>query len=322
MWSHLSQNPDPDDPSCSDALRRVMARLGDYTALLIEPLKALPIGAALVAATNQRIEVRIATQTSNILLVIAPESDLAHEVFVLRAMAHKALPAPRLIAHDLSCTTVPFTYAILSSLGGVTLDRVPDAALLRVAARQAGRTLRRVHQIEAPGYGAPTPSGRWPVRTWPEALAAWLESRGVADRAEEALGAEVATALRAATLDHPACACQQPRVLHGAPDPAHILVTSGESVYLEALIRPEPPVGGDPMFDLAHGLASRWPAAFRQGILEGYEMAGALTAAQHERINRLRLLCDVADALASADPPVLAGLAGAVMARLRALEDS
>lgn len=320
MWSHLSQNLDLDDPSYSDALRRVMARLGDYAALLIEPLKALPIGATLVMATNQRIEVRVATQTSNILLVIAPEADLAHEVFFLRAMALKALPAPRLITHDLSCATVPFTYAILSYLGGMTLDRVTDTAFLRVAARQAGRTLRRVHQIEAPGYGAPTPSGRWPARTWPEALAVWLERRGVADRAEEALGAEVAAALRATTLDHPACACPQPRVLHGAPDPAHMLVTSGESVYLEALARPEPPVGGDPMFDLAHALASRWPAAFRQGILEGYEMAGALTATQHERIDRLRLLSDVADALDDADPAVLAGLAEAVTARIRALE--
>lgn len=319
MWAHLSQNLDPDNPAYSDAQRRVMARLGEYTALLVTPLKARPTGATLVASTRRRIEVRVATPTSHIVLVLAPETDLAHEIFFLRSLAQKELPAQRLIGHDLTCTVVPFTYAILSHLGGITLDQVSDATLLRIAARQAGRALRRIHQLEASGFGAPTPGGRWPARHWPEALAAWLERREFAARAEDRLGVEIVAALRAATLESPLLACARPRVLHGALDPARILVTLGESVQLEALLRPEPPVAGDPLFDLAYALSPRFPAGFRRGLLEGYEMTGTLDAIQLARLDRLRLLLDVADALTDADPAVLAGLAGAVQARLQAL---
>jgi hypothetical protein len=53
--------------------------------------------------------------------------------------------------------------------------------------------------------------------------------------------------------------------------------------------------------------------------MEGYEIAGTLTAEQHTRIDRLRLLIDVAQALEEGDPAVLAGLPAAVMARLEAL---
>lgn len=318
MWAHLNQNLDPDD-SASEALRRILARLGDYAALIVEPLKARPTGAALVCATNRRIEVRITTATSHLLLVIAPEPDLAHEVFFLRMLAAHNLPAPRLITYDLSCTTVPFTYAIETYTGGLTLDALDHAALVRVAGRQIGRALRRVHRIEAPGYGAPAPSGRWSARTWRDALIRWLEQRSVAAPAETVLGSDVAAALYAATLDHPALACAQPYVLHGAIEPARVIVTVGESVQLEGLVRPEAPVGGDPLFDLAYALSSRQSPVFRQSVLEGYEMGGALIAEHHARVDRLRLLIDVVHALEMADPTVLAGLPSAVMARLGAL---
>jgi hypothetical protein len=130
MWAHLNRYLDPEDPAYSDPLRRVMAHLGDYAALIVEPLKARPTDATLVRATNQRIEVRLTTVTHHLLLVIAPEADLAHEVFFLRSLAACDLPAPRLIAYDLSCANVPFTYAIETYPGSLTLDRINDAALV------------------------------------------------------------------------------------------------------------------------------------------------------------------------------------------------
>lgn len=319
MWAHLNQDIDPDDPASSEALRRIVARLGDYAAAIVEPLKARPTGAILVCATSRRIEVRITTATNHLLLVIAPDSDLAHEVFFLRMLAAHDLPAPRLIAYDLSCTSVPFSYAIETYTGGLTLDSLDQLVLVRVAGRQIGRVLRRVHRIEAPGYGAPMPNGRWSARTWRDALVRWFEQQNVRARAEAVLGADVAAALYAATLDHPALACAQPRVLHGAIDPSRAIVTVGESVQLEGLVRPEAPVGGDPLFDLAYALSSRQSPIFRQGVLEGYEMGGALTADHQARVDRLRLLIDVVHALALADPLVLAGLPDAVIARLEAL---
>ena len=235
MWSALNCEVPADDLTCSDARRRIQARLGEYAALIVAPLNLRPTAATLLAADDERIEVRVSTPGANIVLVIAPDGDLAPEIFFLRMLAEKFLPVPRLIAHDLACTLVPFTYAIESYAGGAMLDRLDNGPLMRVAARQIGRTLRRAHQIAAPGFGRPTTSGRWPARGWRETLATWLAQRETPARAAEVLGASGLDALWAATLDHPSLEVERPRVIHGAVEPARALVTVGDSAQLENL---------------------------------------------------------------------------------------
>jgi hypothetical protein len=318
MWSHLSR-PDsaPDEPACSDARRRVLGRLGEYAALIVAPLNMRPTAAALLFDSDERVEVRISTPGAHVVLAIAPDGDLAAEVFFLRMLAGKLLPVPRLIAHDLACTLVPFTYALESYAGGVRLDSLADGPLMRVAARQVGRTLRRAHLLAAPGFGRPTTGGRWPARAWSTALEGWLDRRETLARAGEVLGADGLAALRAATLDHPALACERPCVIHGAVEPARALVTVGDSAQLEALTRPGEIVGGDPLFDLAHGLLPRQPAAFRAGLLEGYSAAGAHAPEQENRLRRLRLLLHVADTLWRGEAQPIARLPTEVPTALR-----
>jgi hypothetical protein len=318
MWSHLSR-PDiaPDDPAYSDARRRLLGRLGEYAALIVAPLNMRPTGAALLRDDGERVEVRVSTAGAHVVLAIAPDGDLAAEVFFLRMLAGKLLPVPRLIAHDLACTLVPFTYALESYSGGVPLESLADGPLMRVAARQVGRTLRRAHQLAAPGFGRPAISGRWPTRSWGQAMEAWLARREMFERAGELLGADGLAALRAATLDHPAMAWERPCVIHGAVEPARALVTVGDSAQLEALARPGEIVGGDPLFDLAHGLLPRHPPSFRAGLLEGYCAAGALAPEQEDRLGRLRLLLHVADTLWRGEGPALTRLPGDVADTLR-----
>jgi hypothetical protein len=320
MWDTLSR-PDiaPDDPSYSDARRRVLGRLGEYAALAIGPLNLRPTAVALLRENHERAEVRVSTPSSHVVLVIAVEGDLAPEVFWLRALAASNLPIPRLIAHDLSLTSLPFAYALESYAGGMPLDALEDAPRVRVLARQLGRTLRRSHQVAAPGFGRPAPSGRWPVGSWPDALGDWLARRETLARAEEALGEASAAALRAATLGHPALDCARPCVIHGAVAPCRAIVTVGDTSQLEALTRPGELVGGDPMFDLACGLLPRHPVAFRQGLLEGYTASGALPAEQERRLRRLGLLLGAADALESDDRVTLARLPDQVAGALREL---
>jgi hypothetical protein len=131
------------------------------------------------------------------------------------------------------------------------------------------------------------------------------------------LGADGLAMLRAATLDHPALACERPSVIHGAVAPARALATVGDSAQLEALTRPGEIVGGDGLFDLAHGLLPGHPAAFRAGLLEGYTAAGALAPEQQERLRRLRLLLHTADVLWRAEPDELARLPGQLDDALR-----
>ncbi len=320
MWNHLSRpDIDPEDTAYSDARRRVLARLGEYAAIAIGPLNLRPTAATVLLDNDRRIEARISTPSSHIILVIAPEGDLAAEVYWLRALAASNLPIPRLIAHDLSCTTVPFSYAIESYAGGAPLDSMQDGPRMRVAARQIGRTLRRSHQIAAAGFGRPTVTGRWPARGWRAALQAWLECYETLPRATELLGAEGLAVLCAATIDHPALACDRPCVIHGAVGPARALVTAGDTTQVEALTCPGEIVGGDPLFDLAHALLPRHPEPFRQGVREGYTANGPLTREQEERLQRLGLLLYTADTLWCSDASALAALPDILAAELRAL---
>jgi aminoglycoside phosphotransferase (APT) family kinase protein len=325
IFAHLNGRDEPSDPVEEGAPhqasehRRVLARLGEYAALIVGPLNLRPTAAALLAEDHARVEVRISTPGGYVVLVIAPEGDLAAEVCFLRTLAGARLPVPRLIAHDLSCAVVPYTYALESYVGGAPLDRLEPGPLMRVAARQVGRTLRRAHQLAAPGFGRPTVTGRWPARTWAAALGGWLERRELFARAAVALGADGATALRAATLDHGALAWGRPCALHGAVEPARAIVTVGDSAQLEALTRPGDLVGGDPLFDLAHGLLPRHPSAFRQGLLEGYTAAGTLDREQEQRLRRLRLLLEVSDALSRDDPAAHARLTDDVAGALQEL---
>ncbi|HEX9371472.1 MAG TPA: hypothetical protein VF897_10715 [Roseiflexaceae bacterium] len=320
MWSTLSRpDIDPEDPRYSDARRRVLGRLGEYAALIVGPLNIRPSAVALQCETDERIEVRVSTPRSHVVLVIAPDGDLAAEIFWLRALAASNLPLPRLIAHDLSCTTVPFTYAIESYVVGAPLDRLARDPRMRVAARQVGRTLRRAHQVAAPGFGRPTTTGRWPARSWVAALQDWLERREMLSGAEEALGADTVIMWLDATIDHPALCWERPCAIHGAVEPCRALVTVGETTQIEALTRPGDLVGGDPLFDLAHGLLPRHPEMFRQGLLEGYTASGALARDQEERLRRLELLLLVADTVWRGDEGALARLPDEVTAGLRAL---
>jgi len=85
---------------------------------------------ALLRDDDERVEVRVSTAGAHVVLAIAPDGDLAAEVFFLRMLAGKYLPVPRLIAHDLSCALVPFTYALESYAGGAPLDRLDDVHLV------------------------------------------------------------------------------------------------------------------------------------------------------------------------------------------------
>jgi aminoglycoside phosphotransferase (APT) family kinase protein len=304
MWSALNHDNLPvDDPDYSDARRHILARLGDYAALIIEPHRLRPTGASLICNTPQRIEVRISTASAHVVLVINPNEDLAGEICFLRQLADKHLTIPRLIHYDLSTTVTPFTYALVNYMSGIPLSSLdPQDPQIRIAARQVGRTLRRIHQTNAPGYGRPQVNGRWPHQSWRAALGHWLTVHDTRTRAQELFPENLLQAFWQATYEHPSLQIHSPKMIHGAIDPDHVLVAVGENIHVEGITQPSNLIGGDPLFDLAYATLPKHPALFSQGLLEGYNVAGLLDEQQLERMRRLQLLIEVVDTLWQADP--------------------
>ncbi len=289
-YSHLNHYISPSsEEGLSDAWRRSLGRLGDYTAIVVRSLNLRPLAVSLHGQTAEHILVRISLPSSHLILRVSPEDDLAGYVYVMRALSGHNLPSPKIIQRDLSRGLVPFAFTLEFYVPGRTADQLPDGPLLRGAGRQAGRALRRMHRITAGGAGRPTPTGRWPQQSW-RAVLHQIGRRLAAPPADALVFGEAEQAAVAALLDDPLLDCQQPTLMHGRFGPQSARCTSGENVHLEALIDPGFYVGGDGLYDLACGLSAAHPAAWREGVLEGYQSAGALSEAEQRRLPALRLL--------------------------------
>lgn len=274
----------------AEATRRVLERLEEYTQLVIRPLNMRHTGIELLSVYGNRVEVKISTRGDHHTLIIAPQAALLAEFFWLKAATIQKLPAPRVQVHDLTATSLPFCYILVNFISGMALTDILQPAHQRVAARQIGRSLRRIHQLPAAGYGYQQLNGRWSQRGWRETLIHWLDRAGALELGLTALGEEGFERLIALTLDHPDLACPDPKVIHGAIGPQRTLVTIAETAQLESLPPPGRIVAGDPLLDIAMALLPQHSAAFRQGFLEGYTAAGPLDTAQRLRLRRLGLL--------------------------------
>ncbi len=288
-YAHLNHYVPPVAEGVSDAWRRALERLGDYTALVVRATNLRPSGVMLYAQTEHHLLVRISIPGQHVILRVAPEDDLAAYVFFIRTMNGQQLPSPRLIQRDLSRMLVPFAYTIESYVPGVTAATLEARHLLYGAARQAGRLLRRMHRVHTPGAGSPSPTGRWSSRRWPTVLAQ-IGAQIAPPPTDAVLFGEAEQAAISAVLHDPRLELQQPTLLHGNFGPAAIRCTAGAHVNLEAIVEPGLRVAGDGLFDLAYGLCPAYPAPWREGLLEGYVTAGPLNEIERERLPLLRLL--------------------------------
>ena len=288
-YSHLNHYVPPVAEGVSDAWRRALARLGDYTALVARAYNLRPEAAMLYGQTERHLLVRLSTPGEHLILRVAPEDNLAAYVFFTRTMSGQQLPSPRIIQRDLSRTMVPFAYTLESFVPGVRVADLAAPHLLRGAARAAGRALQRMHRVSAPGVGRPNPAGRWPQRRWNVALRL-LGDELAPPPADVLLFGEAEQSLVSSLLADPMLEIAQPTLMHGDFGPAAARCTSGLHVHLEAIVEPGRCVGGDGLFDLACGLCAAYPQPWRDGLLEGYTVAGPLSAAEQERLPHLRFL--------------------------------
>ncbi|MEI7769330.1 MAG: phosphotransferase [Chloroflexales bacterium] len=289
-YAHLNHYISPSsEEGLSNAWHRSLGRLGDYTAIVVRSLNLRPITVSLYAQTAEHILVRLSMPGEHMILRVAPEDDLSAYVYMMRAMAGHNLPAPQIIQRDLSRALVPFAFTLESYVPGITADQLPEGPLLRGAGRQTGRALRRMHRITAAGAGRPLPSGRWPPQSWRSVLRQ-IGRRLAAPPADALVFGEAERSAITALLDSPHLDCQQPTLIHGNFGPQSARCTVGENVHLEAIIDPGVYVGGDGIYDLASGLSASYPAAWREGLLDGYQSVAPLTPDEQRRLPALRLL--------------------------------
>jgi Ser/Thr protein kinase RdoA (MazF antagonist) len=288
-YSHLNHYLPPVAEGVSDGWRRAMGRLGDYTAIVVRAANLRPLDAVLYEQTPRYLLVRLSTPCEHLILRVAPEDDLAAHVFFTRTLSGQQLPSTRVIQRDLSRTMVPFAYTLETFVPGVAATTLAEPHLLRGAGRQAGRVLRRMHRVSAPGMGRPNPAGRWPQRRWRVILGQIGASLAPAP-ADAMLFGEAERAAVAALLADPRLDVVQPSLMHGDFGPAAARCTAGHHVHLEALVEPGRYVGGDGLFDLACGLCPAYPAPWREGLLDGYYAGGPLSDAERARLPLLRLL--------------------------------
>lgn len=290
LYRHLNHAIPADTSVYSDAWRRVLNRLGEYIAIIAQTMNMRPLGAKLLEHPAPYVCVRIhLADHPDVVVRLAPEGHLSREIYFGRTMTTHNLPVARVLHADQSRSLVPFDYLIEHFIGGSNADQFDNPIMLRTVARQVGRTLRRMHRVTAPGWGAPGPTGRWLFADWQTALANLHTRLAPESVVARVFGEEEQPAILT-LFDHPAARVSHPCLIHGAVGPHIVRCTQGEHINLEALVEPGAIVGGDGMLDLARAINPAYPQAWRTGLVEGYVGLGPLHANEQQRLWLMRLL--------------------------------
>lgn len=236
------------------------------------------------------------------------------------------IPAPAVLAVDLSGAVLPAAFAVAERLEGATLgDLEGDEAAVLAGLRSFGAVLRRLHEVRLPGAGpldvAPL-AGRFPswgdyLRTHADDHLAACARAGALDAAEAARAARLLEELAAGSAAGPA-----DRVLHGDPGGPNVFLSADRAV--SGLVDWEDALVGEPLFELA-SCACFHPERRWSSLFEGYGVGPALPAADRRRFWLLVLRIALArtvmrERFAVADLPGRAPAAGRVRRALRALE--
>lgn len=287
------------DPTvASDFNRPILNRLCDFVVVAITSLKLYPTSMVLQLVTSQRIEVRVAGLSSAV-IVFAPVEQLLAEVYLNKMANTKQLPFPRILKQDVTFSLLPVAFAVYSFVAGISLHTVTDEPMLRVAARQVGRTLRSLHVIAPHGIGAPQPSGKWTNRTWASVLYQWMTDTMMYERLLELLGPKVLNKLLDETCKHESLQHYTAAVLFGDIQKQSVLVQVHGNIQVEGLTRSGRIVAGDPMFDVASTMRNSLGQPFRQGFFEGYTMHAPISTEEIARVKRYAVLWRSIDALST-----------------------
>lgn len=208
---------------------------------------------------------RLDTERGRFAIKLAAQSELAAERFGLEQAAEAEVPVPRVVAAG----PLPGDrgFLITAWLDGRAAADADVEALV-----EAGRAIRRFHELTGPGYGrvdVAAGSARGRHDSWEDFLATILAGTDDLVR-HDVIAAAVADRFRAAVDDHRDAITYRGAgvLLHCDLKPAHLFVDDGR---LAAIIDWGDTSYGDPRWDLARLSHSR-DAVFAP-VLQGYGLA-------------------------------------------------
>lgn len=196
---------------------------------------------------------------------------------VLRTAAHNGLPVPTIVGAE----DGPPSLLVLDRIDGVPLRPGVDGA----AWRQAGRVLRRLHDLDWPA--AAGPSG-WSGRNWHDHFLWWVDHERDRLLADHSLPVTVVDQMhRYLSSTFVSMAEPDRHLLHGDCQADHYLVTPGSS-RIAAVLDFGDAVLGDPVWDLAI-LTLGAPDMLGQ-VLRGYRPEESTERRTHQLLSAYQLI--------------------------------
>jgi aminoglycoside phosphotransferase (APT) family kinase protein len=224
------------------------------------------------------------------LIVRAHRGEAGHferEGWAIQAAASAGCPVPEVLAmDDVEDDDITWSLSVQRKLPGVPLLGLP-AEEHRIAVREAGECLARVHSVPTTGLGYLDGKGVAPDSTWSEFMKRH-DAQELVDAAQ-AVGLDAGTVLAACDLvagEVDLWTDVEPHLVHGDFSSKHVLVDDG---HVSGIIDFEFAASNDAARDLAFW-SYQEPATSTAVLLDGYRAVAGTDASLDRRVAVLRLL--------------------------------
>jgi fructosamine-3-kinase len=196
---------------------------------------------------------------------------------------------PQLIHSDANSSLLPIPWIIWKWIPGQLLSRMESDDERMEAAEKVGKLLRRIHEIEVPGFGWPNADSKWEFENASGACDFFVKRmRNLTEKGGRAFSDEELQKIISLTAEsEELLRFNKPRLLHGDITGGNVIVSDEKSV---TFIDPGEIVAGDPMADLGYSQTTRLNSAFREGVWKGYTKDKPLSPDENIRFKKWRLL--------------------------------
>lgn len=252
-----------------------------------------PSNAEVIDTGVNAVIVKFSDQGQNYALKIPSDKEVIPEIYFLKRLEGAVIKAPRIIDFDLSEEIVPFPYLITKWIDEAeSFENEPKSTILK-GATIYGRELAKLHRLSAGGFDYPLDINgqKWSCGSWLCALRNFIERNIQVSSMEKIFGKRELGIIQDLTWKNKRLEIDSPKLLHG--DIPNGLMKIYPKICFLGFIDPNPPIGGDPMYDLSSIYIPNEEGninyLFTEGLLRGYREVVDLDEEDEYRFRCLRL---------------------------------